>query len=93
MALSQRTYELIIVMPNLDKHDVFFEARELKILHPETPIVVLTPFSKEISKRVENEDLSFIDYIFSWLGEAELANCRLSSSLRTSGMPYPTHLV
>lgn len=72
MALSQRTYELIIVMPNLDKHDVFFEARELKILHPETPIVVLTPFSKEISKRVENEDLSFIDYIFSWLGEAEL---------------------
>jgi hypothetical protein len=32
----------------------------------------LTPFSKEVSKRVANEDLSAIDYVFSWLGNAEL---------------------
>ncbi len=36
------------------------------------PIVVLTPFSKEVSKRIANEDLSAIDYVFSWLGNSEL---------------------
>ena len=34
--------------------------------------MVLTPFSKEVSKRIANEDLSAIDYVFSWLGNAEL---------------------
>ena len=32
----------------------------------------MTPFSKEVSKRLANEDLSAIDYVFSWLGNAEL---------------------
>ena len=40
--------------------------------YPNIPIVVLTPFSKEVSKRIANEDLSAIDYVFSWLGNSEL---------------------
>ena len=32
----------------------------------------MTPFSKEVSKRIANEDLSAIDYVFSWLGNSEL---------------------
>jgi hypothetical protein len=36
------------------------------------PIIVLTPFSKEVSRRIANENLSAIDYVFSWLGNAEL---------------------
>lgn len=70
--LSERMFELIIIMPNLDKHDIFSEAKEIKENYRDIPIVVLTPFSKEISKRVACEDLSFIDYIFSWLGDPEL---------------------
>lgn len=70
--LTRKNYELIICMPNMDNRDVFKAATEIKARYPEIPIVVLTPFSKEVSKRMENEDLSAIDYVFSWLGNSEL---------------------
>ena len=70
--LKNRNFELIICMPNMDKRDIFSAAKEIKIHYPNIPIVVLTPFSKEVSKRIANEDLSAIDYVFSWLGNAEL---------------------
>ena len=70
--LSERDFQLIIVMPNMDNSDIFAGAKNIKLRYPSIPIVVLTPFSKEVSKRVQREDLSGIDYIFSWLGNAEL---------------------
>ncbi|MBR1594204.1 MAG: phosphoenolpyruvate synthase [Alloprevotella sp.] len=70
--LADRHFELIIVMPNMDKSDAFAAAREVKARYPQSTIVVLTPFSKEVSKRFERENLSSIDYVFSWLGNAEL---------------------
>ncbi len=70
--LKDRNFELIICMPNMDNRDIFAAATEIKIHYPNIPIVVLTPFSKEVSKRIANEDLSAIDYVFSWLGNAEL---------------------
>ena len=70
--LKDRNFELIICMPNMDNRDIFAEAGEIKVHYPNIPIVVLTPFSKEVSKRIANEDLSAIDYVFSWLGNAEL---------------------
>ena len=70
--LKNRNFELIICMPNMDNRDIFAAATEIKIHYPNIPIVVLTPFSKEVSKRIANEDLSAIDYVFRWLGNAEL---------------------
>ena len=70
--LKDRNFELIICMPNMDNRYIFAAATEIKIHYPNIPIVVLTPFSKEVSKRIANEDLSAIDYVFSWLGNAEL---------------------
>ena len=70
--LKDRNFELIICMPNMDNRDISAAATEIKIHYPNIPIVVLTPFSKEVSKRIANEDLSAIDYVFSWLGNAEL---------------------
>lgn len=70
--LKDRNFELIICMPNMDNRDIFAAAKEIKVRYPNIPIVVLTPFSKEVSKRIANEDLSAIDYVFSWLGNAEL---------------------
>ncbi len=70
--LKSRNFELIICMPNMDNRDIFAAATEIKTHYPNIPIVVLTPFSKEVSKRVANEDLSAIDYVFSWLGNSEL---------------------
>ena len=69
---AYRNFELIICMPNMDNRDIFAAATEIKTHYPHIPIVVLTPFSKEVSKRVANEDLSAIDYVFSWLGNSEL---------------------
>lgn len=70
--LADRNFELIIVMPNMDDRDIFAAAKEIKRQYFNIPIVVLTPFSKEVSRRVEREDLTGIDYIFSWLGNPEL---------------------
>lgn len=70
--LKNRNFELIICMPNMDNRDIFAAASEIKVRYPNIPIVVLTPFSKEVSKRIANEDLSAIDYVFSWLGNSDL---------------------
>ncbi len=70
--LRQVHFDLVICMPNMDDSDTFAAANRIKQLYPSIPIVVLTPFSREVSKRVSQEDLSSIDYVFSWLGNAEL---------------------
>ncbi len=70
--LKTNRYELIICMPNMDNSEVFEMAKKIKADHPHIPIVVLTPFSKSVSKTLEKEDLSGIDYVFSWLGDADL---------------------
>lgn len=35
-------------------------------------MVILTPFSHGITKRIANEDLSPFEYIFCWLGNTDL---------------------
>ncbi len=70
--LASQTFDLIIAMPGVDVSETFTEARNIKTMWPEVPFVVLTPFSKEVSRRLENEDLSGVDYVFSWLGNVDL---------------------
>lgn len=70
--LADRNFELVIVMPNMAGRDIFAAAGSIKERYPHIPIAVLTPFSKEVSRRVAGEDLSHIDYVFSWLGNSEL---------------------
>lgn len=70
--LEEYHFELIIQMPNLDDGDMFGLARRIKGGYPDIPLVVLTPFSKEVSKRLSSENLSFADYIFSWMGNSNL---------------------
>ena len=71
-ALEKNSYELIIFMPG-DKQNISFEtAKSIKSLYNAIPIVVLTPFSREVSKYMEKTDLSAIDYVFSWLGNTDL---------------------
>jgi CheY-like chemotaxis protein len=71
-AMSQKHYDLIIMMPGMDISETFTGARRLKEIRHDIPIVVLTPFSKEVSRRLANEDFSGIDYVFSWLGNVDL---------------------
>lgn len=71
-ALANKHFDLIIAMPGVDVSDTFTGAKEIKRRYPHIPIVVLTPFSKEVSRRLASEDLSSIDYVFSWLGNMDL---------------------
>ena len=70
--LKERSFELIISMPSGDSINTFEWAKEVKKQFQHIPIVVLTPFSRSVSSRIANEDLSAIDYVFSWLGNAEI---------------------
>ena len=70
--LAKNHFELVIVMPGTDNSNVFDIARSIKEAYPKTRLVVLTPFSHGISKRMEHEDLSIFEYVFCWLGNTEL---------------------
>ncbi|HRU13971.1 MAG TPA: PEP/pyruvate-binding domain-containing protein, partial [Dysgonamonadaceae bacterium] len=70
--LKTNRYELIICMPNMDNSEVFELSKKIKETYPEIPIVILTPFSKEVTKILEKEDLTGVDYVFSWLGDTDL---------------------
>lgn len=70
--LKERNFDLIISMPSGDSINPFEWAKVIKKRYSEIPIVVLTPFSREVSRRLSREDLSAIDYVFSWLGESNL---------------------
>jgi len=70
--LNDRPFELIISMPSGDSINPFEWAKKVKTQFPDIPIVVLTPFSNSVSKRIANEDLSAIDYVFSWLGNSDI---------------------
>ncbi len=70
--LQEEQIDLIITMLNISDMDAFNLARVLKSRNPDTPIVVLTPYSRDVSLRLQKEDLSAIDYVFCWLGNADI---------------------
>lgn len=70
--LENKHFDLIIAMPGVDVSETFREARKIDALYPDIPFVVLTPFSKEVRRRIANEDLAGVDYVFSWLGNVDL---------------------
>ncbi len=64
--------DLIIEMLNIGDLDTFELAKRIKKKYADIPIVVLTHFNREVSLKLQNEDLSAIDYVFCWLGNADL---------------------
>ncbi len=70
--LEEDNIDLIITMLNVGSFDAFTLSKQLKKSYPTKPIVILTPFSREVSLRLQKEDLSTIDYVFCWLGNADL---------------------
>ena len=69
--LGERHFDLIMAMPS-DAGESFEWAKNVKHLFPHIPIVLLTQNNRAIRERLKHEDLSAIDYIFSWLDNAEL---------------------
>ncbi len=68
--LEDKRIELVISMLNIEKTDTFDIAMRIKKQYPKIPIVVLTPFSREVNLKLAEKDLSAIDYVFCWLGNA-----------------------
>ncbi|MDE6653450.1 MAG: phosphoenolpyruvate synthase, partial [Muribaculaceae bacterium] len=70
--MRDKKFDLVIAMPGVDISETFDGATYIKEEHPDVPFVVLTPFSKEVSRRLADQDMSKIDYVFSWLGNMDL---------------------
>ena len=65
-------WDVVIAMYNAGGNDVFEFAHRVKETSPETPVVLMTCFSKEVSRQLEDKDRSCIDYVFNWNGSTDL---------------------
>lgn len=72
MAQQGERFDLVITMNNAGSLDVFDFAESLKQIAPETPIVLLSAFSKQTYHHIEDRRKQFIDYFFCWNNSADL---------------------
>lgn len=70
--LKEGDIDLVITMLSAEDEDTFHISKKIKEHYDDIPIVVLTPFSRKVTVKLDKEDLSAIDYVFSWLGNADL---------------------
>lgn len=70
--LRKEKIDLVITMLSAEKQSTFDLAKKIKTNYKSIPIVILTPFSREVTLKLEKLDLRSIDYIFSWLGNADI---------------------
>lgn len=69
---SGAKFDLIITMFNIGDVDPFSFSHLLKAECPDIPLVLLTSFSREVNRRLQCEDTTHIDYVFSWQGNTDL---------------------
>ena len=72
LTLLDDSYDLILVVYSAGGNEVWDFAAEAKKQLPECPIVVLSSFSKEVHRRMEEQDKSNIDYLFNWNNSTDL---------------------
>lgn len=70
--LKEEDIDLVITMLSAEEKDTFHLADDIKKSYPSIPIVVLTPFSREVSFKIEQQKAGSIDHVFSWLGDADI---------------------
>ena len=65
-------FDLIMIVYSAGKNDVWDFAEQAKQHQPECPIVLLSSFSKEVYRRIEQQDKRYIDYLFNWNNSTDL---------------------
>ncbi len=72
--LSRRCndFDFVLTMYNVGEPNVFDFARRVKELRADLPVVLLTSFSKEIYRQIEEENCAALDNIFCWHGNTDL---------------------
>ena len=66
------SFDLILVVYSAGGNEVWDFAKEAKGILPDCPIVLLSSFSKEVYRRMEQVDKSDIDYLFNWNNSTDL---------------------
>lgn len=69
---SGEVFDLTITMYNVGEPGVFDFSVKMKKLAPDTPIVLLATFSKEIYNRIQDHEHSGIDWFFCWNNSTDL---------------------
>ena len=64
--------DLVINMLSINDMNPFELCSDIKRMYPEKPIVILAPDSRDLSLRLNNEDLTQVDYVFNWLGSTNI---------------------
>lgn len=72
MMENGESFDLVITMYNVGSINVFDFSARMKEMAPDTPIVLLTSYSKEVWKKLQERDRSSIDYAFCWSGSTDL---------------------
>jgi len=65
-------FDMVIMMYNLHSSLTFDFASELKQLSPDTPIVLLSSYSKEVYQHITDANHGDIDYVFCWNNSTDL---------------------
>ena len=66
------SFDFVLTMYNVGTPDVFAFGKLVKAMRPALPIALLTSFSQDIYRRLEEQDRSGIDDIFCWHGNTDL---------------------
>lgn len=72
VASGGECFDLVITMYNVGEPDVFDFSLQMKSIAPDTPIVLLATFSKEIYNRIQDHEHSGIDWFFCWNNSTDL---------------------
>ena len=69
---KNESFDLIILVYSAGGNEVWEFAQAAKETMPFCPIVLLSSFSKEVHRRIEQQDKSHIDYLFNWNNSTDL---------------------
>ena len=72
LAKSDMSFDLVITMYNVGEINVFDFSKQMKEIAPDTPIVLLATFSREIYNRMQDRANSAIDWFFCWNNSTDL---------------------
>ncbi len=70
--IKEEAIDLVIIMLSSQEKQTYELAETIKKQKEDVPIVVLAPLSRELSLRIDRKELKSIDYVFNWLGNADI---------------------
>jgi CheY-like chemotaxis protein len=70
--IKNEPIELVINMLNVQGMDPIELSSKIKEINEDIPIVALTPFSIEVRRRLEQQKMHSVDFVFSWLGHSDI---------------------